>query len=234
LKIFYSSKQTYSHGSHKVCWSLFESETLRDGYRDQVRDRGLHNEDNWNNGQFHQFISIQLLSQFRENYLRLVSIICLLDRSQLTQTGCEESYVQIRHELLLVCIEHSLPRNDVSWQTDTYHLHHSFEDQQYEMAEGGVGFMVVCSPCEEGECAVGDGSSVIACNNGIESEGGRVGEEPHLVMRIDGLDRALFDEQKGMPSECCGRGRGCGADPGYFSEAMMRELVLMECPRVRS
>ncbi len=72
------------------------------------------------------------------------------------------------------------------------------------MAQGGVGFMVVRSPCEEGERAGGDGGSVIACNNGIESEGGWLGDETHLVMRIDGLDRVGFAVRGRMPSGFCG------------------------------
>jgi hypothetical protein len=114
-------------------------------------------------------------------------------RIRLTQTRREKSNVQVRHELLLVCIEHSLPRNNVSWQSDTHNLHHRFEYQQYEVAEGRVGLMVVCSPCEEGECGGRDGWGVIARNNGIESIGRWVGEKTHLVRRIDGLDRVLFE-----------------------------------------
>ena len=63
-----------------------------------------------------------------------------------------------------------------------------------------MGFMIVYSPCEEGEGGGGDGWSVIACNNRIESVGRWVGEEPHLVMRIDGLDRVIFED--GDEEEC--------------------------------
>ena len=113
-----------------------------------------------------------------------------------TQTRCEQSYVEVRHELLLVCIEHSLPRNDVSWQSNTYYFHHRFEYQEYEMAKGWMGFVVVYSPCEEGERGGGNRWSVIACNNRIESVGRRMAEDPHLVVRIDGLDRVFFEGEE--------------------------------------
>jgi len=58
-----------------------------------------------------------------------------------------------------------------------------------------MGFMIVYSACEEGEGSGGDGWSVIACNNRIESVGRWVGEEPHLVMGIDGLDRVMFENE---------------------------------------
>lgn len=63
------------------------------------------------------------------------------------------------------------------------------------MAKGWMGFMIVYSPCEEGEGGGGDGWSVIACNNRIESVGRWVGEEPHLVNGIDGLDRVMFEDE---------------------------------------
>jgi hypothetical protein len=68
------------------------------------------------------------------------------------------------------------------------------------MAKGWMGFMIVYSPCEEGEGGGGDGWGAIACNNRIESVGRWVGEEPHLVMRIDGLDRVIFED--GDEEEC--------------------------------
>jgi hypothetical protein len=58
-----------------------------------------------------------------------------------------------------------------------------------------MGLMIVYSACEEGEGGGGDGWSVIACNNRIESIGRWAGEKPHLVMGVDGLDRVVFENE---------------------------------------
>jgi hypothetical protein len=64
------------------------------------------------------------------------------------------------------------------------------------MPKRRMGLVVVYSPGEERERGGGDGRCVIACNNRIESIRRWVGEEPHLVMPIDGLDRVMFEDEE--------------------------------------
>ncbi len=70
---------------------------------------------------------VNCLANFVKTILSQFETICLFGVVQHTQTRREQSHVQIRHELLFVGIEHALPRNNISWQTDTYHFHHSLE-----------------------------------------------------------------------------------------------------------
>ena len=55
--------------------------------------------------------------------------------SKPTKTWRKQHNIKISHELLRVRIEHALPGHDIAGQTDTYHLQHRFENEQYQVAE---------------------------------------------------------------------------------------------------
>ena len=53
----------------------------------------------------------------------------------LTQTRCEQLGVEVRDELLRVCVKLAHPGDDVAWKTDAYYFHNGLEDEQGKVRE---------------------------------------------------------------------------------------------------
>lgn len=98
-----------------------------------------------------------------------------------TQTWCEQSHVQVRHEFLLVGIEHALSCDDVTRQTNAHNLHHSLEDEEDQMSQWRMRIMIVYhARREEGEVRRGGDGRAIVASNCVETVRRGVGEETHF------------------------------------------------------
>ena len=175
-------KQTYTHSSDKVCRPLRKSKAFGNGNGDEIRDQGLHDKDDGNHCQLQQLVSAQLGSQFGENCAQLAFPLLPEAEEHLTQTWRKEGNVQVGQELLFVGIEHALPGDNISRQTDTDNLHHGLEYQEDQMAQGRM-CVVIIARAQKGKGREGvgwDGRAIfVASNKRIESVGGGSGEETH-------------------------------------------------------
>lgn len=171
--------ETYSHGRDKIGRSLAEAKGPGDAYRDEIGDGSLDDENGGNDGQLEQFVGGQLRGQFGKDCSVSKKPISS-SRQRHTQTGREQRDVQISHKLLLVGVEHALARDNITRQTDADDLHDGLEDQHDQMAQGGMGIMVV-GAARNGSKDVGKGAcGQLGFDAGVgETEGRGGGEEAH-------------------------------------------------------
>jgi hypothetical protein len=109
---------------------------------------------------------------------------------RLTKTRSEELRVEIREELLALCIELAHSRNDVAGQTDADNFHDGFEDEESEVGEVGMRAVrrLLLEDLEEAIVAVvvrmrshGDKGVVGAGLHVAQAQGLGGGEEGHVA-----------------------------------------------------
>ena len=159
--------RTHPHSRHEVRRPLPKSKSLRDPNGANIRHKRLHNKYDRNHRQLSQLIGRQLARQLRED-----------------QTRREQRHVKVRDELLRLRIEHALPGDDITRQTDADDLQHGLEDEENEVAEcwvGGVRWWPIARCLEDTDGRLGeDGRMLVgahAADELVVLQGGRRAEE---------------------------------------------------------
>lgn len=145
--------RSYSHGHQEVGGALLKPAYF--GYKQsgEVGYECLYDKDDRNDCEVGKLVGGQLRSKLGKDWVTTVSgCIVGASGSWHTEAWGKQLCVEVRQELLVLCVELAHSRDNVARQTDTDNLHHGLEDEQRKVRKVRVRAVLLPENLHEAAC----------------------------------------------------------------------------------